>query len=139
MRYQVLNYEKKGNVALIHSVDRVFGPVSMDQLIDELTDLCTEILSNGETRVIILGGIEENLFSMESALPGTALRSLSEPIAKLDLPVIASINGDALGQRLELVLACDKESPQRLRILDFLIFRKGSFLGMEERSVYPVW
>lgn len=107
MRYQVLNYEKKENVAVIHIVGRAFGPVTMDQLTDELTDLCAEIVSNGETRVIILDGVEESPFSMENAVPGAILRSLSEPIARLDLPVIASINGDALGQGLELALACD--------------------------------
>jgi enoyl-CoA hydratase/carnithine racemase len=33
--------------------------------------------------------------------------SLAEPIAKLDPPIIVGINGDAIGQGLELVLGCD--------------------------------
>jgi len=125
MRYQVLNYEKKENVAVIHVVGPVFSLITMDQLADELTDLCTEIGSNGETRVIILGGIEESPFSMESAVPGTVLRSPSEPIARLDLPVIASINGDALGQGLELALACDIRISTEASHFGFPHIRKG--------------
>jgi enoyl-CoA hydratase/carnithine racemase len=38
---------------------------------------------------------------------GIKLSSIAEPIARMDRPVIAAIQGDALGQGLEMVLACD--------------------------------
>ncbi len=34
-------------------------------------------------------------------------QSFTEPISKLDRPVVAAISGDAIGQGLELALACD--------------------------------
>ena len=107
MLYHTLKCEKIEKVAAIHFMSPATGPVKTDHLADELADICAGIGSGGETRVVILDGMEEKGFSWEIAEPGTTLRSLSEPIAKLDLPVIASIDGDAIGQGLELALAAD--------------------------------
>ena len=38
---------------------------------------------------------------------GARLPSVAEPVAGLTTPAIATINGDTLGQSLELALACD--------------------------------
>jgi len=107
MIYQTLSYEIKERVALIRITSPKTGPLNSDQLTDELTDLCAEIGTSGEARVVILGNIGENTFFEQGNDPGSALRSISEPIARLDLPVIASIDEDAVGQGLELALACD--------------------------------
>jgi len=37
----------------------------------------------------------------------TRFYSLTESIARFDQPIIAATNGDAIGQELELALACD--------------------------------
>jgi enoyl-CoA hydratase/carnithine racemase len=116
MVYQTLKYEKKENVGIINIVLPATGQVVMDQLADELSDLCAEIGWDGDTRVVVLAGMGSNSFSMEDDLRPipegdveleTKFRSLAEPIAGVDRPVIAAINGDAIGRGLELALACD--------------------------------
>ena len=117
MPYETLTLQKKEHVVVITIVNVENDPAKMARLYDDLSDLCAEITSDSEIRVIILTGAGENAFSMGTDLlravlrmdegPCKKLRSLAEPIAKLDRPVIAAINGAAIGQRLELILACD--------------------------------
>jgi len=117
MLYQALNYQKKDKVMIVSIIGPVDSQVTMAQLSDELTDLYDEMMRDEEIRVIVLTGVGEKSFSMETDLfgpnpedndlLGTRFWSLAEPLGKLDLPIIAAINGDAIGQGLELVLACD--------------------------------
>ena len=115
MVYQTLNYEKKENVGIIHIKRPATGRVELGQLADELSDLCGEIAWDGEVRVVLLAGIGEDGFPGEKDLgpisegdePETTFRSLAEPVAGVERPVIAAITGDAIGQGLELALACD--------------------------------
>lgn len=107
MHYHSLKYEIKDHVMVIRIISPATGPLKIDSLADELTDLCEEMESNGRTWVVVLAGIGENPFSLEGIEPETTQRSIAGPIAKLDLPVIAAIHGDAVGQGLELALACD--------------------------------
>lgn len=65
----------------------------------ELAELCDRIAWDEEARVVLL------IFGGE--INGAGQTSLAEPIAKLKLPVVAAIRGDAIGPALELALACD--------------------------------
>jgi len=117
MSYETLTLQKKEHIVVITIVDVENDPAKIARLSDDLSDLCTDITSDSETRVIILTGAGENAFSMGTDFlravsrmdegPCKKLWPLAEPIARLDRPVIAAINGDAVFQGLELILACD--------------------------------
>jgi enoyl-CoA hydratase/carnithine racemase len=117
MGYHTLTYQKKGNVGVIS----INGPLNEQEkialLANELTEACFAISSDDAIRVIILTGNGERPFSVGERFAEEVCKvseegrikfwSLAEPIAKLDRPIIAAINGDAIWQGLELVLACD--------------------------------
>ena len=105
MSYRTIVYEKKGFVGSIMLNHPDSGNAVTPQLSHELADVCASITTDEEVRAVIITGAGKHFClgsSAEESPPCTA-----NTILNLDRPVIAAINGDALGHGLELALACD--------------------------------
>jgi enoyl-CoA hydratase len=118
--YNTLLYEKEGNIGIV-TINR---PDSLNALngevYTELYELFQEIEGDAEVRVVILTGSGEKAFVAGSDIvemqPQSSTeinrfiekcRLASDRIYNLSKPVIAAINGYALGGGCELTMCCD--------------------------------
>ena len=87
----------------------------------ELHDVCQRIMQDDEVLVVVLigtghdfcAGDEDEVPAFDGEKPAENVASYLEPrrvagfMGEIEKPVVAAINGDALGHGLEMVLACD--------------------------------
>jgi len=105
MSYQTFKYEKKGHIGTIKlsQMRVIYG-----ELARELEDACGEVNGDEAVYAIVLTGTGETFIDFKDDEPGE--RPPAGPaaiVAKIDRPVVVAINGDAIGEGLEIALGGD--------------------------------
>ena len=119
MTYKTLKYEVNGHIAKI-TINRPEALNALNsEVLDELNLLLDEVRANKELRVAILTGegrsfvagadIKEmsTLSAIEGKEFGNKGLSVFRKLETLPIPVIAQINGFALGGGCEIAMSCD--------------------------------
>jgi enoyl-CoA hydratase/carnithine racemase len=112
MKYATVSFEIDANIGKLLLLKAPQGAAEMRLLIDEVSDICTEIREREAVRVVVIGAGSSDAFSVKVDLVSEWKEqpdylAIAERICRLDQPVIAGIPGDCIGPGLEIALACD--------------------------------
>jgi len=107
MPYTTIIYTKKDHIAQITLNRPEVNNVINQQLAQELGDVCRTINQDDDVYVVMITGAGRAFCGGSELEPVSPEYNIATAIASVDRPVIAAINGDALGQGLELALSCD--------------------------------
>lgn len=113
MAYDNMIYEKKDTIAVV-TINRPPANSWSMAAMEDLEKILDEIEDDNNIRVVIITGAGEKCFSAgmdvadaaKSPGIGDKGRSLWRRVDRFEKPIIAAINGHALGGGLELALSC---------------------------------
>ena len=103
MPNETVIFAKKDYIAYITLNRPEVDNIVNQQLAQEMEDICCGINQDDDIYVVVITGAGDKAFCS-----GSEVRmNVATAVAGIDRPVIAAINGDALGEGLELALSCD--------------------------------
>jgi enoyl-CoA hydratase len=107
MPHHAVKYTKKGHHAMVVLSRPEAGNAVNQDLAQELDEICRRINQDDDIYVVTVTGAGDAFCAGSDVASEALLYRPAESIAGIERPVIAAVNGDALGEGLELALSCD--------------------------------
>jgi enoyl-CoA hydratase/carnithine racemase len=107
MPYSTIIYSRKAHIARVTLNRPAAGNAINQQLAQELEEVCQLINQENDIYVVTLTGAGDVFCSGGEVELETGSYHPAAAVAGIDRPVIAAVDGDALGLGLEIALSCD--------------------------------